>query len=186
MRGLNAPEIRFLAILLVLGGSVREVKGQDLTGQWTGTAADRSSERKQRLVLSIREGDSTFGGVLHWYSPETQTIRHIIVSGRFYGKDSVLTIREDSSAHRAMGGAYIDPSAAVASITPASVSKDGAGISDHGQGPGTAKGPPGGFYVLVYRRAAGRRDMLEGDWHGATGQRFTTFSDFESMCTSSL
>jgi hypothetical protein len=43
-------------------------------------------------------------GVLHWYFPETQYIRHIIISGRFYGKDSVLTIREDSAIMAAAMG----------------------------------------------------------------------------------
>lgn len=117
------------AILFVFAGYVCDVKGQDLTGQWTGTAIDKSLERRQKLVLSITEGDSSFGGVLHWYSPETQTIRHIIVSGRFYGKDSILTVREDSTRQ-----------------------------------PSALKGPAGGFYVLFYRRKAGRRDMLEGHW----------------------
>lgn len=158
----------FLVLLLVFGGTVWKAMGQDLTGQWTGTAADRSSERKQRLVLSITEGDSAFGGVLHWYSPETQTIRHIIVSGRFYGKDSTLTVRQDSSALRIVGGTYIDPSVAVSSNGGAGVSGDATGATDHGAGvsnvAGAAKGPPGGFYVLFYRRAAGRKDMLEGHW----------------------
>jgi hypothetical protein len=128
----------FFAILLVFSGYVLVAKGQDLTGQWTGTATDRTSERKQKLVLSITEGDSAFGGVLRWYSPETQTIRHIIVSGRFFGKDSILTVREDSSRQHVLGNA------------------SGNTVS--------AGGPPGGFYVLFYRRTAGRRDMLEGHW----------------------
>jgi hypothetical protein len=120
-----------MAILLLLSGYGWEVKGQDLTGQWTGTATDQS-QKTQKLVLSITEGDSAFGGVLHWYSPETQTIRHIIVSGRFFGRDSILTIREDSTK----------------TGNPA-----GAGLL-----------PPGGFYILFYRRMAGRRDMLQGHW----------------------
>ena len=123
-----------LAILCVLTGFGWEVKGQDLTGQWTGTATDKATEQNHKLVLSITEGDSTFGGVLHWYTPETRTIRHIVVSGRFYGRDSTLTIREDS---------------------------------------GAMQGPPGGFYILFYRRTAGRRDILEGHWHAGdayTGQ----------------
>jgi len=117
-----------LAVLLVLSGW--GVKAQDLTGQWTGSAMSEGQNHK--LVLSINEGDSAFGGVLHWYTPETRTIRHIVISGRFFGKDSTLTIREDSVAapNRVAGG-----------------------------------GPPGGFYILFYRRTAGRRDILEGHWH---------------------
>src|ERR1700722_4800716 len=114
-----------LVILLVLLGYGWEVKGQDLTGQWTGSATAQGQNHK--LVLSITEGDSSFAGLLHWYTPETRTIRHIVVSGRFYARDSTLSIREDS---------------------------------------GVAQGPPGGFYILFYRRTAGRRDMLEGQWHG--------------------
>jgi hypothetical protein len=101
-----------------------EVKGQDLTGQWTGSAM--ADGQNHKLVLSITEGDSSFAGMLHWYTPETHTIRHIVISGRFYARDSTLSIREDS---------------------------------------GVAQGPPGGFYILFYRRTAGRRDMLEGQWH---------------------
>ena len=114
-----------LWILLVLLGVGGEAKGQDLTGQWTGSAIAEGQNHK--LVLSITEGDSSFAGVLHWYTPETRTIRHIVISGRFYARDSTLSIREDS---------------------------------------GTTQGPPGGFYILFYRRTAGRRDVLEGQWHG--------------------
>ncbi len=116
-----------LWILLVLLGYGWEVKGQDLTGQWTGSATAEGQNHK--LVLSITEGDSSFAGMLHWYTPETRTIRHIVVSGRFYARDSTLSIREDS-------------------------------------GVAQGQGPPGGFYILFYRRTAGRRDMLEGQWHG--------------------
>src|SRR5580698_3869414 len=111
-------------ILLVLSGFGWRASAQDLTGQWTGTATGKTSDNKQKLVLSITEGDSSFGGVLHWFSPETQTIRHIIVSGRFYGKDSILTIRQDSTVD----------------------------IEE-----GRTGGPPGGFYILFYRRTAGRK-----------------------------
>jgi hypothetical protein len=131
----------FWVILLVLSGYGWEARAQDLTGQWTGSAAAANSEVKQKLVLSITEGDSAFGGVLHWYSPETQTIRHIIVSGRFYGKDSILTIRQDSTMN----------------------------VEE-----GPAGGPPGGFYILFYRRYAGRRDQLEGHWRGTGGWMGTT------------
>jgi hypothetical protein len=123
-------------ILLVLSGFCLEAKGQDLTGQWTGSAMAEGQDHK--LVLSITEGDSSFAGVLHWYTPSTRTIRHIIVSGRFYGRDSSVTIREDS------------------------------GVASNGE---TVARPPGGFYMLIYRRMAGRRDRLEGEWH--MGDEFT-------------
>jgi hypothetical protein len=95
----------FLAILLwVLSlGVGLGLQAQDLGGQWTGTASANGSDSKQKIVLTITESDSAIAGVLHWYSPETQYIRHLIVSGRFYGKDSVLTIREDSADDAAEG-----------------------------------------------------------------------------------
>jgi hypothetical protein len=94
-----------LAILLwVLSlGFGRGLQAQDLGGQWTGTASDDGSDTKQKIVLTITESDSAIAGVLHWYSPEAQYIRHLIISGRFYGRDSVLTIREDSAEDAAIG-----------------------------------------------------------------------------------
>lgn len=83
----------FVCVMLLCSGM--GLQAQDLSGQWTGTASDKETE--QKIVLTITEGDSSIAGVLHWYFPETQYIRHIIISGRFYGKDSVLTIREDSA-----------------------------------------------------------------------------------------
>src|ERR1700761_1651828 len=83
-----------VALLLMSFAFGWEAKGQDLSGQWTGSATAEGQNHK--LVLSITEGDSSFAGMLHWYTPETRTIRHIVVSGRFYGRDSTLSIREDS------------------------------------------------------------------------------------------
>ena len=88
--------MRSLLAILLLSASVYELRAQDLTGQWTGSATDNLSDKKQKLVLTITEADSAIGGVLHWYFPDNQYISHLIVSGRFYRKDSVLTIREDS------------------------------------------------------------------------------------------
>src|ERR1700727_945302 len=95
----------FLAITLsVLSlGVGRGLQAQDLGGQWTGTASANGSETKQKIVLTITESDSAIAGVLHWYTPETQYIRHLIVSGRFYGRDSVLTIRGERSEDAAAG-----------------------------------------------------------------------------------
>ncbi len=92
MRSLLAI-LLWLLLLGIRGG----LQAQDLSGQWTGTASDNGSDTKQKIVLTITESDSAIAGVLHWYSPETQYIRHLIISGRFYGRDSVLTIREDSA-----------------------------------------------------------------------------------------
>lgn len=149
-----------LAILLLLlsSGIGRGLQAQDLTGQWTGTATDSKSDSKQKLVLSITEGDSSFGGVLHWYSPETRYIRHIVVSGRFYGKDSILTIREDSTINGAVEGG--DPFRSPAGFSSAE------------------KGPAPGFYILFYRRTAGRRDILKGHW-GFTNQATGKSGDLE-------
>ena len=84
--------------MLVLSSGIGwRLQAQDLTGQWTGTATDNGSGRKQKIVLTITEGDSAVAGVLHWYFPETQYIRHLVVRGHFYARDSVLTILEDSA-----------------------------------------------------------------------------------------
>src|SRR5580700_3954617 len=93
-----------LTILLwLLSGIGQGLQAQDLSGQWTGTASDNGSDTKHKIVLTITESDSAIAGVLHWYSPTTQYIRHLIISGRFYGRDSVLTIREDSAEDAATG-----------------------------------------------------------------------------------
>ena len=126
------------------------MQAQDLTGQWTGTATDAGSERKQKISLTITESDSAVAGVLHWYFPETQYIRHLVISGRFYGKDSVLTIREDSVM--GTGGA-------------AAAGMPGGGDSAGGMG---AARSAGSFYVLYYRRTAGHKDVLEGHWDDLT------------------
>jgi hypothetical protein len=91
--------MRFLLAILgliLLLGTGRGLQAQDLSGQWAGTATDNGSDARQKIVLTITESDSAVAGVLHLYFPETQYIRHLIISGRFYGRDSVLTIREDS------------------------------------------------------------------------------------------
>ena len=146
-----------MLLLLLSAGAGRGLRAQDLTGQWTGTATDSKSDRKQNLVLSITEGDSSFGGVLHWYSPESQYIRHIIVSGRFYGKDSILTIKEDSTINSAVEGG--DPFR-------------NTGLSS------AEKVPASGFYILFYRRTAGRRDLLKGHW-GFTNPQTGKSGDLE-------
>src|SRR6187402_1171304 len=126
-----------LVVLLLWSGYGFALRAQDLSGQWTGNATDDVSEKKQRIVLNISSGDSSFGGVLHWYFPESHYIRHILISGRFYGKDSILTIREDTAS----GGGPEGPPARLGQETR----------------------PPGGFYILYYKRQ-GRRDILEGHW----------------------
>jgi len=128
----------FLTILLWGCGYGLTAKAQDLTGQWTGEVTN--TDRVQKLVLNITSADSSFGGVLHWYFPGSRYIRHFVLSGRFYGKDSILTIREDTSAGSRPEGGSIAASEEKAI----------------GQ-------PPGGFYILYYKRI-GRRDILEGHW----------------------
>lgn len=111
-----------LSVLLLLSGYGFALRAQDLTGQWTGNATDKLSDQKQKLVFNIASGDSAFGGVLHWYVPETHIIRHILISGRYYGKDSILTIHEDSIMS---GGTGAEPS---------------------------GETRPAGFFVLYYKR----------------------------------
>jgi hypothetical protein len=136
--------MRSLLAILLLSASVYELRAQDLTGQWTGSATDNLSEKKQKLVLTITEADSAVGGVLHWYFPDNQYISHLIVSGRFYRRDSVLTIREDS---------IIGQGAAAGS-------KDGMTRPSEEATSNQADG----FYVLYYRRTTAHKDVLEGHW----------------------
>jgi hypothetical protein len=131
--------MRWLLVLLLWGwGCELAATAQDLTGQWSGDVV--FTDRKQKLVLNIASGDSSFGGVLHWYFPESHYIRHFIISGRYYGKDSILTIREDSVGFGRPEGAK-DPAGEERSLGR----------------------PPGGFYVLYYKRI-GHKDILEGHW----------------------
>ncbi len=89
--------MRLLLVFWLLGQGVGfAVKAQDLTGQWTGSSIDNVSDRRQKIVLNIAYGDSLFGGVLHYYYPETQYFRNFIVRGQFHSKDSTVSIREDS------------------------------------------------------------------------------------------
>ena len=67
-------------ILWWVGGLALTAEAQDLTGQWTGDVVN--TDRRQKLVLTISSGDSSFGGVLHWYFPESHYIRHILISSR--------------------------------------------------------------------------------------------------------
>jgi len=140
----------FLVILLWGWGYTFTAKAQDLTGQWTGEVTN--TDRTQKLVLNIASGDSSFGGVLHWYFPGSHYIRHIVISGRFYGKDSILTIREDTSA----AGRPED-------AIPGNEEK-------------TIGQPPGGFYILYYKRI-GRHDILEGHWRNPDNSGMGKYPD---------
>ena len=138
---------RLLMILMWAGGLALTAGAQDLTGQWTGDVVNTG---RQKLVLNISSGDSSFGGVLHWYFPESHYIRHILISGRFYGKDSILTIREDTASG---GGPEGGPSLR-----------------------GEVSRPPGGFYILYYKRV-GRRDLLEGHWRNPDKNSQAKYTD---------
>src|ERR1700735_1629101 len=87
--------MRSLLVILCLSGLGSMCEAQDLRGQWTGGSTDNLSDKKQKLVLNIASGDSLFGGVLHWYYPETQTIRHFYISGLYHAKDSLLFLLEN-------------------------------------------------------------------------------------------
>jgi hypothetical protein len=139
--------MRFLlAILFLLPGRDFALKAQDLKGQWTGGSADNLSDKKQKLVLNIASGDSLFGGVLHWYYPETQTVRHFLISGLYHAKDSVVFLLQDGATSNQAG-------------FPAKGSGEGtaAGATDSATGLGK------GIFVLHYRRV-GHQQLLDGYW----------------------
>ncbi len=142
-------------MLLLLSAGGEKLRAQDLTGQWTGIATDNLSGKKQKLILTITQNDSSFGGVLHWYFPETQYIHHLIVSGQFYRRDSVLTIREDSSGGEAAGQRGVD-----------AARQRGADAAGQ-RGKTISKG----FYVLYYRRTTAHKDVLEGHWNNPRGDQ---------------
>jgi hypothetical protein len=129
--------MRSLLIILVLSCYGFAGNAQDLRGQWTGGSTDNLSDKKQKLVLNIASGDSLFGGVLHWYYPETQTIRHFVISGLYHAKDSILFLLESGTSTSQAGYA--------------SKAKEDTG--DLGKG----------IFVLYYKRTA-HKEVLEGHW----------------------
>ena len=98
-----------MVMLVVSAGFGRGLQAQDLSGQWTGSVSGNGPDTKQKIVLTITESDSAVAGVLHWYFPETQYIRHIIVSGRFYGRD--CAIADDPGGQRDRYAERIEPAA---------------------------------------------------------------------------
>ncbi len=136
--------MRSLLVILCLAGLGSIGKAQDLRGQWTGGSTDNLSDKKQKLVLNIASGDSLFGGVLHWYYPETQTIRHFFISGLYHAKDSILFLLENGSTSSQAG-------------YPVRTSGQASSPEDSAAGPGK------GIFVLHYKRVA-HKEVLEGHW----------------------
>lgn len=97
-----------LVILFLLPAAGWTLKAQDLSGQWTGASSHNTSEKKQKLVLNIAEGDSSFGGMLHLYHPTTRHLQHFLVSGWFHKKDSTLTVCLDKAVHSSPGSTEND------------------------------------------------------------------------------
>jgi len=156
--------MRWLLVILLCGWGLTG-QAQDLTGQWTGDVTSSLSDQRQKLVLTITSADSSFGGVLHWYFPESHYIRHLVVSGRYYGRDSILTIREDSvTVNRPEGGKN---NIIIAGLSGEQTPGD---VADQQKAMGR---PLGGFYVLYYKRI-NHKDILEGHWqstaHNGTGK----------------
>jgi hypothetical protein len=156
--------MRWLLVILLCGWGLTG-QAQDLTGQWTGDVTSSLSDQRQKLVLTITSADSSFGGMLHWYFPESHYIRHLVVSGRYYGRDSILTIREDSvTVNRPEGGKN---NIIIAGLSGEQTPSD---VADQQKAMGR---PPGGFYVLYYKRI-NHKDILEGHWqstaHNSTGK----------------
>jgi hypothetical protein len=146
--------MRWLLVILLCGWELTG-QAQDLTGQWTGDVTSSSSDQRQKLVLTITSADSSFGGVLHWYFPVSHYIKHIVISGRYYGHDSILTIREDSvNVNRPEGGKN---NIIIAGLPGEQAPPDAADLQK------VMGRPPGGFYVLYYKRI-NHKDILEGHW----------------------
>lgn len=136
--------MRFVLVICCLMRLGSVCKAQDLRGQWTGGSTDDLSDKKQKLVLNIASGDSLFGGVLHWYYPETQTIRHFFISGLYHAKDSILFLLENGVTSSQAG-------------YPARSSEDQASPADSSADMGR------GIFVLHYKRIA-HKELLEGHW----------------------
>jgi hypothetical protein len=136
--------MRFVMVILCWIGLGCPLGAQDLRGQWTGGSTDNLSDKKQKLVLNIASGDSLFGGVLHWYYPETQTIRHFFISGLYHAKDSILFLLENGSTSSQAG-------------YPVKTSEGQTGPGDSAANPGR------GIFVLHYKRVA-HKEILEGHW----------------------
>ncbi len=106
--------MRLVLVILLLVRAAFSLSAQDLTGQWTGRSLSKTADNQQKytpdqkLVLDISASDSLFGGVMHWYYPDTQGFDHVIVSGRFHG-DSVVSLMEDGRSADSRGDADRDP-----------------------------------------------------------------------------
>ncbi len=136
--------MRFLLVIFCWIGLGSALKAQDLRGQWTGGSTGNLSDKKQKLVLNIASGDSLFGGVLHWYFPETQTIRHFFISGLYHAKDSILFLLQNGATSSQAG-------------YPAKSSEEAASPGDSAADLGR------GIFVLHYKRIA-HKEVLEGHW----------------------
>ncbi|HEY4205429.1 MAG TPA: hypothetical protein VGM31_01400 [Puia sp.] len=146
--------MRWLLVILLCGvGCIGQA--QDLTGQWTGDVTSSLSDQRQKLVLTITSADSSFAGVLHWYFPESHFIRHLVISGRYYAHDSILTVREDSvTLNRPEGGR---DNIIIAGLPAEQVPRDAVQLQK------LMGRPLGGFYVLYYKRI-NHKDILVGHW----------------------
>jgi hypothetical protein len=148
--------MRFVLVILCCLGLGSVLKAQDLRGQWTGETTDNLSDIKQKLVLNIASGDSLFGGVLHWYYPENQTIRHFFVSGLYHARDSILFLLENGATSSQAG-------------YPTKSSEEQAGKEDIAANGGR------GIFVLHYRRVA-HKEVLEGHWRDPDANNESTGS----------
>jgi hypothetical protein len=150
--------MRWLLVILLCGWEFNG-QAQDLTGQWTGEATSSSSDQRQKLVLTITSADSSVGGVLHWYFPVSHYVKHLVISGRYYAHDSILTIREDNmTVNRPEGGKN---NIIIAGLPGEQTPPDAVELQK------LMGRPPGGFYVLYFKRI-NHKDILEGHWHSTT------------------
>jgi hypothetical protein len=141
-----------LLFLLAWGGTA--LTAQSLKGQWTGGPTGNLPDNKQKAVLNIASEDSLFGGVLHWYDPETQTVRHYLIGGLYHARDSILMVFQEGTTSNRAG--YPTPFSDEARANPPPVAAMGA-VNPFDTSTGK------GIFIFHYKHV-GHNEVLDGQW----------------------
>ncbi|MDP4147821.1 MAG: hypothetical protein Q8943_00285 [Bacteroidota bacterium] len=143
-----------LVLLFLLAGGGSASKAQSLKGQWTGGPAGNLTDNKEKAVMNIASEDSLFGGVLHWYDPETQTVRHYLIGGLYHARDSILMIFQEGATINRAG--YPSPfSDEARGNVPAAATTGASNPYDTPAGKG--------IFIFHYKRV-GHNEVLDGQW----------------------